>query len=79
MALKRSEFFYGTYKKGSLPATLSKSDISKMDLELINKYSYLKDEKNFKKQLNKLAVLGLESSIASKIMNKLVQIIQVIV
>lgn len=71
MALKRSEFFYGTYKKGSLPATLSKSDISKMDLDLINKYSYLKDEKNFKKQLNKLAVLGLESSIASKIMNKL--------
>ena len=71
MALKRSEFFYGTYKKGSLPSILSQSDVSKMDSTLINKYSYLLDENNFKKQIKKIIDLGIEIGMASKIIDKL--------
>ncbi len=73
MALKKSEFFYGTYKKGSLPSKLSKKDISEMDSLLIEKYSYLKDEEIYEKQKRKLEDLGLNDFSSYIVLDELIE------
>jgi hypothetical protein len=54
MALKREEFFYGTYKKEDLPQSLSKEQIEIMDEDLIRKYSYLINHNLYKNQIKNL-------------------------
>ena len=73
MALKRSEFFYGTFKKGKLPSTLSKNDIKEMDSSLIEKYPYLENREIFKKQSKKLFETGLKESLLNKILDELLE------